>query len=121
LRRPELERVNLLEIAPVRTADWRESGERVVLHRPPPRTRGVRRLFDHLATWLAPPKIRLDEVGSFAWKRLDGSVTVGEVAESMRRELDVDAAEERLGRFVRDLHRDGFLAYPGWDELPPGR
>lgn len=118
MRRRDLERVNLLELAPVRIAAWREVGERVVLHRPPARGRGLRGLLERISCWLAPARIRLDALGSFTWRRLDGHATMGEIAAALREELGAEAAEERAGRFVRDLHRDGFLAYPGYDEVP---
>jgi len=118
VRRRDLERVNLLELAPVRIAPWKLAGERVVLHRPPPRARGLKGLGELVSCWLAAARIRLDALGSFTWQRLDGAATVGEIAAALRAELGEEAAEERVGRFVRDLHREGFLAYPGFDEVP---
>ena len=47
-RRNELEDVNLLEVTPVRTADWIERGERVVVIRPQPERPGLRGLVDRL-------------------------------------------------------------------------
>jgi hypothetical protein len=117
-RRPDpLQGINLLEIAPVRLASWREDGDRVVVERPPPAGRGLRRLVDQVGFLLAARRLRLDAIGSFAWKHLDGSTTVGEVAAALRDAFGeaAEPAEERLGRFVRELRRDGFLAYPGWD------
>jgi hypothetical protein len=65
-------------------------------------------------------RIRLDEVGSFAWLHLDGERTVGEVAGLLLEEFGekVAPAEERLAHLVWLLRREGFLAYPGWDDLP---
>ena len=65
-------------------------------------------------------RIRLDALGSFTWRRLDGHATVGEIAAALREEFgdQADAAEERVGRFLRGLHRDDFVAYPGFDEVP---
>ena len=62
-------------------------------------------------------RIRLDEAGSFAWLRLDGRSTVGEVAAEMRGQLGsaVEPAEERLGTLVRQLRGQGLVAYPGID------
>lgn len=120
MRRRDLEQVNLLELAPVRIAPWTLAGERVVLHRPPPRSRGFTGLGERVSCWLAPARIRLDALGGFTWRRLDGRATVGEIAAALRAEFgeQADAAEERVGRFVRDLHREGFVAYPGFDEVP---
>jgi hypothetical protein len=63
-------------------------------------------------------RIRLDEVGGFAWMHLDGDRTVADVGELMRAEFGdrVSPVEERLGHFVQVMRKEGFLAYPGWDD-----
>ncbi len=113
----ELEGVNLLGLAPRRVAKWEEVDGRVVVIRPDPETRGLRGWLDRLLHSMSASRIRLDELGSFAWMRLDGERTVAEVAELLRREFGeaVEPAEERLGHLVRAMRREGFLAYPGWD------
>lgn len=113
----QLEDVNLLEIKPVRLAEWEEVGDRVVVIRPGPAGRGIKRLVNLLFFALAARRIRLDDVGSFAWKQLDGDRTVAQVAEELRDRFGerVEPAEERLGHQVRVLRREGLVAYPGWD------
>ncbi len=66
---------------------------------------------------MSASRIRLDAVGSFAWKHLDGELTVAEVGDLMEGEFGdrVDPVADRLGRFVQVMRREGFLAYPGWD------
>lgn len=118
-REKELEEVNVLELAPRRLAEWEEEeGGRVVVLRPSPGTRGLRGLVDRILHQLSARRIRLDEVGSFVWLRLDGERTVGRVAELLRGKFGarVEPAEERLGRLVQLMRREGFLAYPEWDE-----
>ena len=117
-RRNELEDVNLLEVTPVRTADWIERGERVVVIRPQPERPGLRGLVDRLLFLLSARRIRLDAVGSFAWLHLDGERSVGQVAELLRKEFGerVEPAEERLGHLVRVFRREGLVGYRGWDE-----
>jgi len=112
-----LAQVNLLELRPVRAAEWEDADERVVVTRPPASGRGLARLLDWLQTTLAARRIRLDPVGSFAWRRLDGSRSVAEVAAELRVEFGdaVEPAEERLGHLVRQLRREKLLAYPDWD------
>jgi hypothetical protein len=121
-RERELEGVNVLELAPVRLAEWEDQDGRIVVLRPRPETGGFRGLVDRLFHRLSARRIRLDEVGGYAWLHLDGERTVGEVAALMRGEFGhrVDPAEERLGRLVLLLRREGLLAYPGWDEIGPG-
>jgi len=112
-----LEGVNLLGLAPRRAAEWDEVEDRVVLRRPPPRGRGLRWLGDWLLCQLSARRIRLDEVGTFVWRRLDGRTTVGELAAALEERFGerVTPATERLGRMVRVLRREGFLTYPGLD------
>lgn len=120
-RGAELEGVNLLEVAPVRAADWSEAGGRVVLELRAPASpwRAPLRWLGYL---LSTKSIRLDEAGSLAWRLLDGRRTVREVAVAMRSELGdaVEPAEERLGTLVRMLRRGGMLSYPGVDALDGG-
>lgn len=114
----ELKGVNLLGLAPRRVADWEEVDGRVVVLRPEPRDRGPRGWLDRFFHKMSAHRIRLDEVGSFAWKELDGEQTVGEVVDLLRGEFGsrVDPVEERLGHMVWIMRKEGFLAYPGWDE-----
>ena len=118
----DLEGVNLLEVAPVRLADWKEVGERVVIERRRPDRRGPTALRQWLSFVLSVKRVRLDEVGTFVWLRLDGRQTVGELAGELRERFGeaVEPAEERLGLLVRALRDQGFVAYPGWDDPAVG-
>jgi len=118
-REAELEEVNLLGLAPRRSARWEEKDGRVVVLRPEPTTQGLRGRVDRMLHRMSASRIRLDEVGSFAWLRLDGDRTVAEVAELLRAEFGerVEPAEERLGHLVWVMRREGLLGYPGWDAV----
>jgi hypothetical protein len=118
IREKELEGVDLMGLAPFRLAEWEEVDGRAVLLRPLPRSRGWRGFVDRLLHRLSANRIRLDEVGTFAWSRLDGRRTVAEVAGLLRAEFGdrVDPAEERLGHLVRLMRREGLVGYPGWDD-----
>ena len=117
-RDKELEGVNLLGLAPVRFAKWEEVEGKVILLRPRPTTQGPRGLLDRFFHRMSANRIRLDEFGSFAWLRLDGGRTVGQVVELMREEFGdrVDPAEERLSHLIWLLRREELLGYPGWDD-----
>jgi hypothetical protein len=117
-REKDLEGINLLGLAPFRLADWEEVGGRVVVLRPPPGTRGLRGVMDRFFHRMSASRIRLDEVGSAAWRALDGDRTVAEVAAMLREEFGerVHPAEERLGRLIWMMRREGLMGYPGWDE-----
>lgn len=112
-----LESVNLLDLAPVRTASWRDEGGVVVVERRPAAPRG---LLGHLVGVFLPPRTRrrrLDEIGSAVWRRLDGR-TVAEVAACLREEFGerVEPLEERLRLFLEILRRERLIGFPGFDD-----
>jgi len=113
-----LREVNLLEIKPVRTAEAEERDGRVVVHRPKPTSRGLRRLLDRFLHAMSASRLRLDDLGSFSWERMDGTRTVQEIAEELRAEFgdEVEPAEERLAHLVRFLRQEDLVRYVGWDE-----
>jgi hypothetical protein len=117
-RRDELEDINLLEITPVRTADWEEHGGRVVVLRPAPTGGGMRVVLNRFFFLLSARKIKLDEIGSFVWLQLDGKQTVAEVAQKLGDEFGdrVKPPEERLGYLVRVFRREELVGYAGWDD-----
>lgn len=118
-RKPDpMAEVNLLDLKPVRVAEWEEADGQVVILRPPPRTTGFRRLVDRLLVEMSTRRIRLDEVGSAAWLLFDGERTVGDVADELRARFGdaVEPAEERVGTLVRLLHRQLFVEFPGIDD-----
>ena len=114
----ELETVNLLEVSPVRLAEWTEKQGRVVVVRPKALRPGPLGLIDHMLYLLSARRIRFDAFGSFAWLQLDGKRSVGQVVALLREEFGekVEPAEERLGHLIRVFRREGFVAYPGWDD-----
>jgi Coenzyme PQQ synthesis protein D (PqqD) len=109
--------VNLLELRPVRTADWQTAGERVVVVRPRPARGGLRAPLEWMTFLLAPGRLRLDALGSFVWNSLDGQRSVAEVAREVRERFGESAepVEVRLGEFIRGLRREELVAFPGWD------
>lgn len=117
-REEELGGVNLMGLAPFRIAEWEEVDGRVVVLRPYPATRGVRGILDRFFHRMSANRIRLDEVGSRAWRALDGDRTVAEVADLLRGEFGekVQPAEERLGHLIWMMRREGLLGYRGWDD-----
>ena len=99
----------------------------MTLDRPPPHGRGPVRFLRAITHAMSVPRVRLDELGSYCWTRLDGERTVAAIAVDVRATFGETAepVEERLGTFVRMLRDQEFLAYPGWDdqsaELTPAR
>lgn len=72
-----------------------------------------------LARWLQPRlrrphlRVKLDELGSFVWKRCDGRTTVGQIAlaleEAFTASHQADKAMERIALFLRELERGGMI------------
>lgn len=86
---------------------WREEHGRVVLERP---AAGARRLLLRLARQPASFTVRLDEVGSAAWRLVDGRRTVGAIHAELARRFPAEAdLASRLGRFVGMLASRGLL------------
>ena len=117
--RRSFEVVDLLELEPVRCVAWQESVDgRVVIDRPRPPLHGLSGLLER-ANWLmSPRRVRLDEIGSFAWRRLDGATKVRALADVMRETFpdSCQGLEERLGQHLRAMRRLRLIAFPEWDE-----
>jgi hypothetical protein len=113
-RRPDpLEQVNVLDLVPLRAAEFEEKEGHIVLIRPRPATSGFRGIVDRLLHELSARRIRLDELGSFVWRHIDGQQTAAEIASLMRSEFG-DAAEpveERVGKLVQVMYREDFVKY----------
>lgn len=117
-RHDSLATVNLLEVIPVRAAEWEPQPDgRVVIHRPLPTTKGLRYFVDRLLFEMSTRRIRLDGVGSVAWREIDGTRSVADLADALRAEFgeDVEPAEERVCKLVQMLHSQSLLTYPGID------
>jgi hypothetical protein len=111
--------VDLLELEPVRCVPWQENVDgNVIIDRPRPPLDGLRGLIER-ANWLVTPRrIRLDDIGSFAWRRLDGVTKVRTLAGVMR-ETFPDSRhqiEERLGVYLRAMRRLKVIDFPSLEE-----
>jgi len=118
-RHDPLAHVNVLELAPIRIADSEEVKGRLVVIRPAPRRGGVRGAVDRILHLMSTPRIRLDDRAAFVWELLDGTRTVEEIAQLARAKFGehVEPAEERIGKLVAVLRREGLLAYPEYDDV----
>jgi hypothetical protein len=106
----------------VRVATWRDVDWNVVLERPPAKRSGLRGI-GRLASLVAPRRVRLDDIGSFSWKQLDGATTVGEVCRQLRERFGerVEPVEEPAQPFLHSLRGEGFLFYREEGRRTPGR
>ena len=70
-----------------------------------------------LSKWLQPKlkkphiRVKLDEIGSFVWKSLDGIAKFTDIAQAMRAHFGekVEPAEDRLKQFLVMLYKDKFI------------
>jgi hypothetical protein len=106
------EPVNVFELCPRQLVGW-EPGENnlVVVLVPKFRNRFA-------AKWIMPRlskpyvRVKLDTLGSFAWKQCDGKTTVAEIADRMKKEFGESAepVDERVPAFVLKLTKTDLLA-----------
>ena len=70
-----------------------------------------------LARWLQPRlrnkhiRVKLDEIGSFAWRRFDGKTRFADIVDAMQGQFGakVDPAADRLRKFCAVLSKDKFV------------
>jgi hypothetical protein len=70
-----------------------------------------------LAKWLQPKlrnkhiRVKLDEIGSFVWRRFDGKTRFADIASAMHSHFGAkaDPASDRLQKFCATLHKDKFV------------
>lgn len=115
---PPADAPNLLDLVPVPTARSTEAGDLTVVERTLPPVRGFKSFFLRLSFLTGVKRLRLDELGTAVWRRLDGRRTVAEVAAALREEFGAgcEPAEERLGMFLGMLRRERLIAYAGLDD-----
>jgi Coenzyme PQQ synthesis protein D (PqqD) len=110
--------VNLLDLTPRHACGWEEKDGRIVLVRTRPRTSGPRAILDWLAYLLSAKRLRLDDLGTFCWRQIDGHCNAWEIATAARREFGeaAEPAETRVGHFLRLLQREELVEFA---ELEP--
>jgi hypothetical protein len=114
----------------------------VVVERPLPVVRSISGLLQRISALTGVRRLRLDGPGSFVWRRMDGSRTVGELAAELGARLEPgpggpvpalaaeasgeapqkapqeapQEAEARVVRFVVLLRREDLVGLPGLDD-----
>ena len=112
--------VNLLDLVPQRVADSVQDEEGIVSLRIP------RFKNERLRTILTPSKrkpfvhLKLDRFGTHVWNAIDGRRDVAALAESLLEAFgeEVQPVHERVGGFIRELERNGFIRLLGADGAP---
>jgi hypothetical protein len=70
---------------------------------------------------MGPSRVRLDDVGSCAWRHIDGETDVRTLCHLLREEFGdrVEPVHERLGQWVRILKRERLVRYRASEMEPP--
>lgn len=105
-------RRTLNDLRPVRLAEWVELDGIVVVACPRPKGRGWREIPTWFRWWTGPQRLRLDAVGSAAWRLFDGKATLAMVVEVLEGDLDdgsTEAMQDRIELFVRVLLRENLI------------
>ena len=103
---------NFLELIPVRTdaLKWHEGGDGLI-HIMIPRKEILDRLVRLFKKTPEQMRVDLDEIGSGAWKLMDGERTIGEICDLMIERFgdDVDPVYERVGTYINILRNNKFI------------
>ena len=99
------------DLRPRRTCEWKEDEDRVTLLVP----RYGRGRFGRFMGRLFNPRpldLHLDDIGSFTWRRLDGTHSVSDITVAMRRQFGqkTEPAEDRVVMFLKQLLRDRLIS-----------
>ncbi len=103
---------NFLDLIPVRTSSmkWHED-ENGMIHIMIPRKEVIDRLVRLFKKTPDQMRVDLDEIGSSAWKMMDGTRTIGEICLLMT-ECHGEAVEpvhERVGTYINILRNNKFI------------
>ncbi|MFH1829347.1 MAG: PqqD family protein [Pseudomonadota bacterium] len=98
-------------VVATRTIEWEDGPENGAVLLVPRFRKGP------LAKWLQPKlrrphiRVKLDDIGSFAWRRMDGSTPFYKIVDAMKKEFaeKVEPAEDRLKKFMTILYKDKFI------------
>ncbi len=63
--------------------------------------------------------VKLDKIGSFAWKNIDGKVSFAEIGEKMKKEFgeSIEPVDDRLGQFINSLRRYDFIRFVNLEDI----
>jgi hypothetical protein len=91
---------NLLGLVPRKTKEFKEEGGRIVIFYPKYHIKAIAKKVKNPCY-----KIKLDDLGSFVWKQIDGKRTVGEIARDLKERFgeDVEPVNSRLSLFIQQL------------------
>jgi hypothetical protein len=101
-----------LRYIPEKSIEWEINNETgfVILKKPKFKNKYlVKYLLPHLKR--QEFKIKLDEIGSFVWRNIDGKGSIEYIARRMAAEFGdkVEPVHDRLGQFIQSLYQNKFI------------
>jgi hypothetical protein len=98
-------------LRPARSCRWQDGDTGVELLVPRFGEGIIGRTIDRLFH-PTPYKARLDDLGTFVWRRCDGATTVEQIADALRQEFGekVEPVEDRLVGFITKLSKGRFVS-----------
>jgi hypothetical protein len=63
--------------------------------------------------------VKLDKIGSFVWRHIDGKSSFGDIAIKMFEEFGelIEPVNDRLGQFINSLRRYEFIQFVNLEEI----
>ena len=108
--------VNLLDLVPEQKLNFEESGNGLVTLLKPKFKNKF--LVKYLRPRIKKPnyKVKLDQFGSFVWKKCNGKNTVAQIGDLLKQEFkdDIDPVYDRLAFFIQSLARHQFIEYKNY-------
>lgn len=107
--------VNLLELIPVRNREWDTGGDassRVDIIVPRFAGKWLGKLI--LPKLKRPHyRVSLDEIGSWVWRRCDGTTTVKQIGRGLSEQFgdEVEPVYDRLALFFRQMEEHSFIVF----------
>ncbi len=116
----EKDKTDWTQLIPERNMDWDTDPETqfVVIKKPKFKNPLLKK---YLLPRLKRPdySVKLDKIGSFAWKNIDGKVSFAEIGEKMIKEFgeSIEPVDDRLGQFINSLRQYDFITFVNLDDL----
>ncbi len=116
----EKDQTDWTQLIPERKMDWETNPETqfVVIKKPKFKNPLIKK---YLLPRLKRPdySVKLDKIGSFVWKNIDGKVSFAEIAEKMKKEFgeSIKPADDRLGQFINSLRRYDFIRFVNLEDI----
>ncbi len=113
MAKTKLKERNLLDLIPVQIVEWvRKDDNTITLKKPKTRNGLMRLLIRRMGRGLEF-KIHLDDYGTMVWENCDGSQTVYEIGERLKKKHgdNIEPVYDRLAAFMRILAAQKFIVY----------